>query len=411
MQFGDALIYVVSFFGLYTAIYCFLILLETGGNRERKVWKVWPKVCVCVPCFNEESRVGRTLDSLLALNYPKQCLQIIAVDDGSTDGTWKVLAPYRNKGVIVLRKKNGGKHTALNLALEHTDADFGALDADSIVLPDALRKVMSRFTSGKVMAVTPSMKIHKPRGILRRVQSTEFIMGILMREFFTFLGSQHVTPGPFTIFRREFFVKYGKYRRAHLTEDIEMALRIQSKDFVIENASDAYVYTHGPDTFRALYRQRLRWYYGFISNLLDYRFLFSPRKHGNLGLFVLPTSLLSIVVVLTVMGYTVARAGRSLWLHLTNAFAVDFDIWRMFSWNWDAFFVTTKPAMLLAWTGFVVSVVLFLIARSLSGEKTYRRSYIFFVGFYWILYGFWWMAAIVHKVLGMHVSWFSKDET
>lgn len=411
VNFGDILIYVVSFFGLYTAILCFVTLIETKGKREIKRWNSWPSICICVPCFNERKRVGRTLDSLLSLNYPKDKLEIIAVDDGSTDNTWDILKQYKSKGIKIFKKKNGGKHTALNLALTKTSAEFfGALDADSLAAQNTIKKIMSHFTSKKVMAVTPSMKIQTPKGVWRRVQSIEFILGILMREFFTFLGSQHVTPGPLTIFRKRFFTKYGNYRKAHLTEDIEMALRIQSHNFIIENAKDAYVLTHGPQTFKSLYKQRLRWYHGFLSNILDYKRLLNPKKHGNLGLFILPSSFLSIILVITSMFYVLFRMGNSIWRYTENMIAVNFDIFRMFSFNFDTFFINTQPTMLLSWLGLCIGIGLFLVAKHMSGEKqSYKLSYVWFFLLYWLLFGFWWLAAATHKTFKRKVLWVCKE--
>ena len=91
----------------------------------------------------------------------------------------------------------------------------------------------------------------------------------------------HVTPGPFSIFRKEVFDKIGKYKHAHTTEDIEIALRMQKHHMKIENAPDAYVYTNTPKTVKSLYKQRKRWIYGFIQNALDYRGLFFKKKYGT----------------------------------------------------------------------------------------------------------------------------------
>ena len=77
---------------------------------------------------------------------------------------------------------------------------------------------------------------------------------------------------------------------------IEVALRIQSNKMVIENSADAIVYTIGPKTFRALLKQRTRWYLGFMENVINYKHLFSY-KYGNLGLFILPASFISVALV------------------------------------------------------------------------------------------------------------------
>ena len=80
-----------------------------------------------------------------------------------------------------------------------------------------------------------------------------------------FLGGIHVTPGPFSIFRKKVFDELGPFRKAHNTEDQEIALRMQEHGYRIEHCVDAYVYTVSPNTVGKLYRQRLRWVYGFIK--------------------------------------------------------------------------------------------------------------------------------------------------
>ncbi len=412
LTFNDALVYVVSFFGLYTAIFYLWTLLE-HQEKARTTTRLAraPRVAVIVPCYNEARTVGTTIESLLALDYPRGKLEIIVVDDGSTDETSAVAKRYARHGVKVYRKRNGGKHTALNLGLSRTRAEFvAALDADSTVEPTALRRLLARFTDERVMAVTPSMKIRDPKGVLRRIQSVEFTMGIFLRRVFADLGSQHVAPGPFTVFRRKFFLEHGAYRAAHNTEDIEIALRIQSKRYQVENATDAYVSTHGPGTFKSLYKQRLRWYYGFLSNVLDYKHLFG-KKYGNLGLFVLPSALLSIFLVIVSAGYVLGKMALDTWRQLSYYAAVGFDLWEMLELNFDVFFVDTSAVMFLAIVGLVTGLVVYLYARSLAQDREgWTLSYAFFFLFYWLLFGFWWFVAGLYKLFGGTVEWHDKSK-
>jgi cellulose synthase/poly-beta-1,6-N-acetylglucosamine synthase-like glycosyltransferase len=162
-----------------------------------------PTVSIIVPVWNEEKTVLKTIFSLLKLDYPKDKLSVFIVDDGSTDNTWKVVQRFvRNKQVKLLRKENGGKHTALNYALEFIDTDLvGCLDADSFVHPQALKRIVARFLKEKdVMAVTPSVKIFNPKGILGMVQKSEYMFGIFLRRVFAQLDAIYITPGPFSIF-------------------------------------------------------------------------------------------------------------------------------------------------------------------------------------------------------------------
>lgn len=421
LDFATILFFVVAFFGIYTSLYFLITLIENWGHNITRLKKGnYPKVCIIVPCYNESKSVSKTLKSLLELDYPSKCLEIIVVDDGSTDDTFKCASQFTKFGVKVFKKKNGGKFTALNFAIEKTNAQFiGALDADSTVAKDSLNKLISRFydtnkndemTLNKdIMAVTPSMIIDKPSGILRRIQSMEFIMGIMLRRVFSDIGSQHVTPGPFTIYRSDFFKKYGNYSHAHNTEDIEVALRIQTNNFIIENATDAYVYTHGPSTFKSLYKQRLRWYSGFIKNIFDYRHLFSP-KHGNLGLFILPSSFISVFLLIIVIFYTLFSITKNVLVTAYNYWLIGFDLSQIFNFDIDSFFINTGPVAILGLFAIFFSLTIISFAVNFSSQKNIVWSYILFVLLYSWLFAYWWFIAALHCVFGKEIGWGHKSE-
>lgn len=404
---GTIIFLTAIFIGLFSSTYMLLTTYENWGrHRTKKARKNLPSVCIIVPVLNEGEALRKTVHSLQLLDYPKELLEIMVVDDGSTDESYSLA---KELGVTAYKKKNGGKHTALNYGLKRTAAELvGALDADSEVAPDALRKIVTRFRDNRVMAVTPSMKINTPKGILRRIQSVEFIIGIFLRRVFADVGSQHVTPGPFTIYRKEFFEKHGLYRSAHLTEDIEVALRIQSYDYLIENATDAYVYTHGPNSWKGLYRQRLRWYHGFLSNVWDYRHLFS-RKHGNLGLFILPMSFISLAMLSLVISYTLFKTANTTIQNFYNYWLIGFDVWEIVELNFDLFFLNMSPVMLLGIVTFMLSVTMLLISRHYSGESKVAFSFVCFMLLYSWLYVFWWSAAFAHKILKRPVTWGHKS--
>jgi len=399
ISFGDSLIYVTTFFGLFTSIYFLMTLFEARNRLKFGECVDCPSVSVCIPCFNEESTVEKTLRSLCKLDYDPRKLEIIVVDDGSSDKTYLKALNFakRNKdhNIRVFKKSNGGKHTAVNYALERSHGEFfGVLDADSFVDKHALKRMMKLFEDKNVMAVTPSMLVHNPKNILQRVQYIEYLMGVFLRKVFAQLGSQHVTPGPFSFFRKTFFEKHGNYHEAHLTEDIEMALRIQKYGGVIENALDAFVFTSGLRSFNSLYKQRLRWYYGFIRNLVDYKELFS-RKHGNLGVLVLPASFTSVVLVIIFLFYSLFNILKNLVNKLMNLYAVNFDIFQLRWFDFDGFFVNTNSLAVLGFISLALVIIIIVIAKRLSQEKkSISFSYVLFMLTYWILFGFWWLASI-----------------
>lgn len=257
-----------------------------------------PQVAIIVPVWNEETTVGGTIESLLALDYPKDKLSIILVNDGSTDDTKAVVDRFAtHPQITAFHKENGGKFSAMNIGVEHAkDAEIiGFLDADSFVESDALREIVAAFSEPGISAVTASMSIHNPRTLFQRMQYAEYALSITLRHVFASINSLYVTPGPFSFYRRTVFTELGLFKHAYLAEDMEMALRMQRAGMSIGNALRARVYTKGPPTFAKLLRQRIRWTTGFLRNVLfDYRDLIGNRKNATLGLMILPLGLAAI---------------------------------------------------------------------------------------------------------------------
>ncbi|MEM3373886.1 MAG: glycosyltransferase [Candidatus Woesearchaeota archaeon] len=415
MDFGIILIYVISYFGLFTGIYFLLTLFENKENIRINGlnYHNLPIVSVIVPAFNEEKSIAKTLKSLLDLKYPKNKLQIIVVDDGSTDNTYNVAMSikkrYNAKNLEIYKKENGGKGSALNYGLKKAKGVFvGALDADSFVDKMALLNILPYFKNKKVMAVTPSLKVYQPKSILQRIQMVEYMIGVFLRKIFSFLGSIHVTPGPFTIYRKEFFDKYGFYDENNLTEDIEIALRIQKNGFEIENSIDAEVYTVSPYHFKPLLNQRIRWYLGFIENVYNYRKLFNP-EHGNLGLIVLPAAFISVFLLIVMFFYTIYKFLESTVKNLINYYNINFDLLRLFKINTDTFYINFSGYVLISFITLILGLMIFFIAKIMSKENlNIKRNYLLYTLFYWMLFSFWWLSAIFLKISGKGLIWGKK---
>jgi cellulose synthase/poly-beta-1,6-N-acetylglucosamine synthase-like glycosyltransferase len=213
----EILFYLFSFFSLYVQIYFLVVFLENYKDlkirrspiRLFKEDEEYPGVTITVPAYNEGENVAKTVESLLKLNYPKNKLSIILVDDGSRDEgkTWAVMKRYENHPQIrIFTKPNGGKYTAQNLGLEHTTTPFlGCLDSDSEVDPEALNRIISYFSDNTVMAVAPTIVSKKEANIVQKAQKIDYELQIYVKKMYAFVDAIHVTPGPFSIFRREVF--------------------------------------------------------------------------------------------------------------------------------------------------------------------------------------------------------------
>ena len=292
--FDQGVMYALLFVSIYFEVFLLIAFLERHFARAKTrplSDAELPNVAISVPCYNEERTLATTVASLLSLDYPKHKLEIIIVDDGSTDSTLQVARQFESDSrVKVLRKMNGGKYTAMNEALGVTSADLiGCLDADSIVEPHALRAIAAVFAHQQVAAATPGIHVRNPKTLLQHMQNVEYRLSIFNRFVLAALGSTFITPGPFSLFRTSVVRDLGGWREGHMTEDMEMALRIQRGGYLIANVPTATVHTTTPATLAHLFRQRVRWTYGWLRNAVDYRAMFLNRAYGNLGLLILPS--------------------------------------------------------------------------------------------------------------------------
>jgi len=321
------IIWTLYFIGLYFSLFWFLILLFDSKPNSKKKIKKFPYVSIILPMFNEEESIERTLNSIYALDYPKKKLEIICVNDGSTDNTLKILKKLnKTLNFKLINQKNQGKYAALNNALNKINSEyFACFDADSFTEPNSLKEMIMEFDDKNVASVMPIMKVDNPENILQRVQWLEYIINIFYKFLIGKLDCIHVTPGPFSIYRTKIIKKLGGFKKAHLTEDLEMALRLQDNHYKLKQSLSAIIYTKSPKHLKAFISQRTRWYQGTFFNIKDYKHFIFNKKFGDFGIFYIP--LVAITGFLALLGVLTAT-----YLFLKNTY---FMIKRMYLTHFD----------------------------------------------------------------------------
>ena len=402
------------FLSLYFEVFLLITYIEHRKKLHRRVSITvnstvdLPEVTIIVPCFNEEQTAGKTIESILGLDYPQGKLKIVAVNDGSTDGTAKALEFYADHPQIeIIHKENGGKHTALNLAIQNATTPFvGCLDADSYAEKDSLTRIMRRFENAEVMAVVPSLHIHQAKGAIQRLQKVEYILGVFIRSILAELNALYVTPGPFSIFRKSVFDKIGYYKKAHNTEDMEMALRMQKNGLKIANAHDAVVFTSSPRTIKSLYRQRVRWSSGFLHNVRDYKGMIFNPKYGHIGGFILPLMLVSTAGVLFVVATFILDIIDLIQGKIASFSAIGF---RMFEWSWpnfNWFYMHTTPIFFGGMVALVIVFTIIFIGSKLSkGNKPKITDLACYTLLYSFIAPFWIIRSVANLALSKQASW------
>lgn len=406
MPFSEIAMYIIVFLAVYVQVFFMVTFFERRKHlnalHDEGVPELseYPTVSVIVPAWNEGKTVHGTVESILNLDYPEDKLEVIVVDDGSTDNTWQEMLTYKdNPRVRIFQKENGGKHTAVNFGIDNTKADFiSCLDADSFVAHDALKRMINVFQKKpEVMAVAPSLIVNKPKNILQHAQKVEYNMSTYNKRMLAYLGAIHVTPGPFSIFRKEVFQKIGKFKKAHNTEDQEIAYRMQEHHMRIDHCHTAYVYTSSPDTVKKLYTQRLRWIYGFIQNTIDYRRMIFKTRYGNFSFFTLPSGIISIIAVVYLSFALMYNIIIFAIKKITEISIKGFNL--SFTPHFDWFFINTKTIIFISAILYSMIIFSILVGTKLSKQKQGLNWHIIpYLLIYSVIAPFWLLKAVWNTI-------------
>ncbi|RIB35630.1 MAG: hypothetical protein BXU00_00825 [Candidatus Nanoclepta minutus] len=411
----DLIILFIIFIGLLFT-YFNLLIFYASDDKKKKNMRDLPKVSIIVPAYNEEKNIENTIKSLLSLDYPRDKLEIIVVDDGSKDRTYEVARKYESDVLKVYRKENGGKASALNYGIKRASGEFiVTMDADSVVPKDALKKMLEYFDED-VMIVVPAIQITKVNNFWEHLQVIEYSYNNFLRLIFDKLNSIYVAPGPFSVFRRDFFERVGYFDEGNITEDMEIAMRCQAYGYKIRYCPEVVVKTKAPSSFRSLLKQRLRWYLGFIDNFLVYRNRIVNKVLVNI---VFGGAILFIIIPLVNLGIFAYDIVKSVYNSLVFYSSIDFNVLpliRQGLFDWQSSFSYIKLDYLsrgifyMFYNIVLILTFLIFIKKAWMIEKvdsSYRRilSLLVYSFFYIFFYSVVWFIVILYKVFGRELRW------
>ena len=247
-------------------------------------------VTVLIPAHNEAKVIEHSVRRILESEYAK--LQVIVIDDGSSDGTSDIVRASfgADPHVTLLTVPNGGKAKAINLGLGHATGDvIVALDADTQFEPQTIAKLTRWFGDPEVGAVAGNAKVGNRINTITRWQALEYITAQnLERRALATLGCLTVVPGAVGAWRRDALVKLGGFPADTLAEDQDLTLAIQKAGYKALFDPDAIAWTEAPDFVAGLSKQRFRWSYGTLQCLWKHRNATANFRFGALGLLAIP---------------------------------------------------------------------------------------------------------------------------
>ena len=186
---------------------------------------------------------------------------------------------------------------------------------------------------------------------------------------------------------------------------MEIAYRMQQNHYKITYCNDAYIYTNTPSTIKKLYQQRLRWFYSFINNTLDYRNILFKRKYGNLAFFALPTSIVSVFAVGYILGRIVYNIGDFLYSQLIQFQIAGFNFSAKIS-NFDSFFINTRMSFFLVI--FVYFIIIFAVMfgrRMFEGKFKFSLTMFYFLPIFSIIAPAWIIMAVFNTIFSKTPVW------
>jgi cellulose synthase/poly-beta-1,6-N-acetylglucosamine synthase-like glycosyltransferase/peptidoglycan/xylan/chitin deacetylase (PgdA/CDA1 family) len=272
-----------------------LLLLATGHARQRRKpgWSwgdpVVEPVSVIVPAYNEKEGIEAAVRSLAHGDYP--AIEVVVVDDGSTDGTAAIVERMALPNVRVIRVPNGGKSNALNTGIALAKHDLiVTVDGDTIFEDDSIRMLVQAFADPTVGAVAGNVKVGNRERMVAAWQHIEYVIGFnLDRRLYEVLNCMPTVPGAIGAFRREALAEVGGVSDETLAEDTDVTMALCRAGWRVVYEERAKAWTEAPTTLEQLYRQRYRWSYGTMQAMWKHRrALFDKGPSGRFGRVGLP---------------------------------------------------------------------------------------------------------------------------
>jgi len=254
-----------------------------------------PRVAVLIPAYNEEKVITRTIRSVLNSDYAN--LHVIVIDDGSSDSTFEVArqayaAEIAAGRVQVLTKPNGGKAAALNYALDRlVEEVYVGIDADTVIAPDAISKLIPHFEDPLVGAVAGNAKVGNRVNLWTRWQALEYITSQnFERRALDLFNVVTVVPGAIGAWRTGPVKAAGGYPINTVAEDADLTMALLELGLKVVYEDRALAFTEAPIDAKGLMRQRFRWSFGTLQAIWKHRSAFVRNK--AMGLFALPNILI-----------------------------------------------------------------------------------------------------------------------
>lgn len=273
-----------------TRLLLMIFVARRHARRRRDPrWRWGPPVTdpvsVIVPAYNEVANIETVLRSMIASRHR---VEVIVVDDGSTDGTAELVQRLDLPGVRLIQRPNGGKAAALNTGLAQARHELIVMvDGDTVFEPDTVHRLVQPFADPEVGAVAANVKVANRDSFLTRLQHIEYVIGFNVdRRVHDVMGSMPTIPGAGGAYRRRVLLEVGGLSGQTLAEDTDLTVSIGRAGWRMVYQDTAIAWTEVPATVHQLWGQRFRWTFGTMQAVWKHRRAVVQRgAAGRIGRF------------------------------------------------------------------------------------------------------------------------------
>jgi cellulose synthase/poly-beta-1,6-N-acetylglucosamine synthase-like glycosyltransferase len=352
-----------------------------------------PKISLIIPAHNESISIKKTI--LSALENPYQNKEIIIVDDHSIDDTYQQALPFLESGVIKLVKRSGGKGSraaAVNYGTLFATGDICMItDGDTLIGRNSLTEVAKHMSLENVVAVLGNVRVLSGDGgitnLVTKCQSYEYLISFeLGKRVRTIMDILVIIPGAFGAFRKETGAKIGFYDKDTLTEDFDLTIKLFKSGGNVEFVPDVIAWTYCPSTWKAWYRQRIRWAHGQIVTLLKHRDIVTTRNVKYSVLFVWGVYDMMFMDVVLLFARTISI------------------IWILFNFTESIPYVFTLVFLIYLVSEFI-SIITAGIFSPIKSDLRYIYLLPFMLLVYRPLYSYVRLYAFIKALMGKDVQW------
>ncbi|MDO3665491.1 poly-beta-1,6-N-acetyl-D-glucosamine synthase [Acinetobacter higginsii] len=349
---------------------------------------------IIIPCFNEQAQVRETIRFALQTQYPK--FEVIAVNDGSSDDTAKILDELALEHPdlrVVHLAENQGKAFALRSGMMVSQYEYLiCIDGDALLHPHAAIWMMHQLTAfNQVGAVTGNPRILNRSSILGKLQVGEFssIIGLIKRAQRTY-GRIFTVSGVIAGFRKTALMQVGLWSEDKITEDIDISWKLQLAEWDIHYVPNALCYIYMPETFKGLWKQRLRWAQGGVEVIKTY----FPKLFKISALKMWPVALEAIISM--VWAYVILLIIILFFLGLFIPLSAEWHIKSLFP-QWYG--------VILAITCLIQFFVSLFIDKRYDGNRFLRN-------YFWVIWYplFFWMLGAATTVVAVPKALFTRNK-